>query len=212
MNAGPNAGVISRDISERELAEKRRQRLSAIIGQLRQAIRILELPMAEPMASSTAAVQPTPPTAPHSEKTIFLVHGRDDATKYAVRSFIEQHVVDHKVTILHEQANEGHTIIEKFEKHAAAAFAVVLLTPDDVGGLAGEPLEKQRARARQNVIFELGYFIARLGRARVCALCTEGVEAPSDFAGVVYVPLDAHDGWHLKLLRELKSAGFAVRL
>jgi hypothetical protein len=81
---------------------------------------------------------------------------------------------------LHEQASTGATIVEKLEAYANVAFAVVLLTPDDVGGIVGGP---QNARARQNVVLELGYFLGRLGRKRTCALVVEGIEIPSDFSG-----------------------------
>ena len=65
-------------------------------------------------------------------------------------------------------------------------------------------------RARQNVIFELGYFIARLGRKRVAALKQDSVEVPSDFSGVVYLPYDSNKAWKQALAKELKAAGFEI--
>jgi predicted nucleotide-binding protein len=97
--------------------------------------------------------------------------------KESVARFLEK--LDLRPIILHEQPNKGRTVIEKFEAHSDVGFAVVLLTPDDVGGLASSP-DKLSRRARQNVILELGYFIGKLGRAKVCALYKEGVEIPSD--------------------------------
>ena len=110
--------------------------------------------------------------------------------------------------ILAEQASRGRTIIEKFEAHQVS-FAVALLTPDDAGSLAIERTDS-RPRARQNVIFELGFFIGRLGRERVRALTKGEVEIPSDYSGVEYIPLDVGGGWKLHLVRELKAAGFDV--
>jgi predicted nucleotide-binding protein len=81
------------------------------------------------------------------------------------------------------------------------------LTPDDVGGKGPDDLAP---RARQNVILELGYFIGRLGRDRVCALKSGELEVPSDFAGVVYQSLDSGGGWKLPLARELKAAGYSI--
>ena len=49
-------------------------------------------------------------------------------------------------------------------------------------------------RPRQNVIFEMGFFIGHLGVERVCALVPPGVEYPSDYDGVVYVPYDEAEG------------------
>ena len=110
---------------------------------------------------------------------------------------------------MHEQANLGRTIIEKFESHAHVGFAVALLTPDDVGSLKNEK-PNLKSRARQNVIFEFGYFIGKLGRERVCALVKSDVEKPSDYDGVLYIPLDDFGGWEKKLIKELKSAGYDV--
>jgi predicted nucleotide-binding protein len=107
--------------------------------------------------------------------------------------------------ILREQPDQGRTIIEKFEAYAGeVGFAVVLLTPDDLGGTAGEM--PQSSRARQNVIFELGYFVGRLGRGRACLLCKGDVEIPSDLYGVIYTDLDPAEGWKLKLMKEIKAA------
>ena len=111
--------------------------------------------------------------------------------------------------ILHEQPNKGRTIIDKFEEYADVRFAVVLLTPDDVGAVKDREADLL-PRARQNVVFEFGYFIGRLGRERVCALAKGDIETPSDSDGILYVPLDDNDGWKMRLLRELKAAGFDV--
>ena len=139
---------------------------------------------------------------------VFLVHGHDERALHDVARFLEHLALD--PVILREQPNQGRTIIEKFEDYSDVGFAVVLLTPDDRGGPTGDPFESQRARARQNVILELGYFLGRLGRARVCALYVQDVEIPSDYAGVLYVHLDDDGSWRLTLAKELRAAGFAV--
>ena len=138
---------------------------------------------------------------------IFIIHGRDNETKETLARFLEH--LNLKPIILHEQSNRGRTIIEKFEQHAQVGFAVALLTPDDVGALQ-EGTRNLKPRARQNVIFEFGYFIGRLGRNRVCALTKGSVEIPSDYDGVVYIPLDDTGGWRMELVKELKGAGIAV--
>jgi predicted nucleotide-binding protein len=137
---------------------------------------------------------------------VFVVHGHDIGAREGVARFLES--IDLEPIILLEQPNSGQTIIEKFEAHAAtASFAVILLTPDDLGGVAGSgPAE----RARQNVIYELGYFTGKLGRGRACLLRKGSVDMPSDLAGVIYTDLDAADGWKLKLVKELKAAGFNI--
>ncbi len=149
---------------------------------------------------------------PRDERTatnrVFVVHGRDEGTKHTVARFLERKGL--KPVILNEQPDEGLTIIEKFEKYAQnVGFAVILLTPDDVGGLQGDE-ENLRPRARQNVILELGYFIHSLGRDRVCALVKGNVERPSDIHGVIYIPLDEHEGWQKQLVKNLEAAGLDV--
>ncbi len=142
---------------------------------------------------------------PEISDTIFIVHGHDDEAKISVARFIEKLGLD--AVILHEQPNAGQTIIEKFERHATASgYAVVILTPDDIGASKDSP-DDVKARARQNVILELGYFCGALGRSRVSVLVKEGVEIPSDYLGVVYTSMDSSGGWQIQLVKELKSAG-----
>ena len=106
-------------------------------------------------------------------------------------------------------ASGGGTIIEKLERCSDVDFAVVLLTPDDVGAVATSK-EQLNSRARQNVILELGYFIGKIGRTHVCVLLKGDIELPSDMLGVVYVSMNDVDGWHLRLGKELRSAGFEI--
>jgi predicted nucleotide-binding protein len=140
---------------------------------------------------------------------IFIVHGSNNAAKETVARFLER--LGLGVTILHEQPDQGRTIIEKFEANASVGYAVVLLTADDVGAPRTSPNDLQ-ARARQNVLLELGYFLGTLGRTHVCALREEGVEVPSDLAGVLYVPFDAAGAWKLRLATEIKASGINVDL
>ena len=113
--------------------------------------------------------------------------------------------------MLSEKPNEGRTIIEKFRHHSDVSYAIVLLTPDDVALKSTADPGAAKSQARRNVILaELGYFIGRLTRARVCALYKEGVELPSDLPGVLYVPMDAGDGWMLKVAKEMRAAGLDV--
>lgn len=149
---------------------------------------------------------------PDSNKTqpnnkVFIVHGRDNAAREEVARFVEKFGL--KAVILNEQANLGKTLIEKIEEYTDVGFAVVLYTPCDQGGLNKEKLNLQ-PRARQNVVFEHGYLLARLGRKRVCALRKKDVEVPSDMNGIVYVEYQDNGDWKLKLAQEMKKADLAV--
>lgn len=141
-----------------------------------------------------------------NKNSVFIVHGRDEHAKTEVARFVEK--LGFKAIILHEQASAGKTIIEKIEAHTNVGFAIVLYTPCDIGGISGENISNPRAR--QNVVFEHGYLISKLGRSNVCALVKGDVEIPNDISGVVYVPLDSNAAWHMALAKELRSAGYAV--
>jgi len=145
-------------------------------------------------------------TAPVDLSKVFVVHGHDEGMREAVARFLQ--AIGCEPIILHEQANQGRTVIEKVEAHGGVAFAVVLLTPDDLG--KAKDAANLNPRARQNVLLELGYFIGRLGRSNVCALRRGELEIPSDFGGVVYEPFEASGGWKQALGRELEAAGFKI--
>lgn len=142
-------------------------------------------------------------------KEVFVVHGHDNEAKEAVARFLEK--LGLRAIILHEQPNLNRTIIEKLEGNANVSFAVVILTPDDLGFPMGRS-DLTKTRARQNVIFELGFFIGRLTRAKVCALYRGDVELPSDYSGVVYLPLDDAGAWKMDLAREIRASGLEVDL
>lgn len=137
---------------------------------------------------------------------IFIVHGHNEELKEKVARTIEKLKLN--PVILHEQSNEGQTVIEKFEKHSNVNFAVILLTYDDFGNVKSE--SNRNKRARQNVILELGYFIAKIGRENVMPLYEKEVELPSDISGVLYTLIDETENWKFRLVKELKSAGFNV--
>lgn len=135
---------------------------------------------------------------------VFIVHGRDNATKTEVARFLEQ--LSLKAVILHEQVSQGKTIIEKIEEYTDVGYGIILYTPCDKGCLADD--SDMKPRARQNVVFEHGYLIGKLGRDKVCALMKGDVEYPNDISGVLYVKYQ--DDWKLQLAKEMKKAGLPV--
>lgn len=135
---------------------------------------------------------------------IFVVHGHDEASKQAVARLLEK--LGLSPVILHEESDKGQTIIEKLHRNSDVGYAVVLLTPDDDFG--------PKKRARQNVIFELGFFIGVLGRERVSALVKspQEIEVLSDYQGVLYTAFDDAGAWQLKLAKELRAVGYNIDL
>lgn len=134
---------------------------------------------------------------------VFVVHGHDGALKHEVARVLEKQGID--AIILSEQSNLGATIIEKFEKNSNVKAAICLFTPDDI--CKSVESEETKGRARQNVVFETGYFIGKLGRERVVLLANDSVEMPSDLSGIVY---SNNSSWNLELLKELKDMGFDI--
>lgn len=140
---------------------------------------------------------------------VFLAHGHNDLIREMTARAIEK--VGLTAIILNEQVNRSDTIIEKLERYDNVHFAVVLMTADDVGGKKS-PTPALQDRARQNVILELGYFMGKIGRKRVCVLYEKSVELPSDYYGVVYIEIDDRGAWRYALGKELKEAGLQVDL
>lgn len=139
-------------------------------------------------------------------KKVFIVHGHDDSVKISVARFLER--LDLEPIILHEQASGGATIIEKLEEHINVGYGIVLYTPCDLGKAKND--EILQMRARQNVVFEHGLLIGRLGRDKVCALVKDEIEKPNDISGVVYINYDSGNSWHMDLFKELKKAGYEL--
>lgn len=141
---------------------------------------------------------------------VFIVHGHNEEMKHSTARFLDK--IKWDPIILHEQANQGKTIIEKFTSHSDVAFAVVLLSADDIGTTKVGDFKKAKFRARQNVIFELGFFLGKLGRERVFVLhqVIENFEFPSDYQGVIYIPFDSNGHWRFDIIKEMKAIGYEV--
>jgi predicted nucleotide-binding protein len=143
-----------------------------------------------------------------SPQEVFLVHGHDHGALHRVARLVEK--LGLRAVILHEQPNQGRTLLEKFEAHRSVTFVVAILTGDDL--VKSKSTSDHLFQPRPNVVFELGYFFGFLGRSRVAALYDPGVTLPSDIAGLVYIPMDSTGTWMLGLAREFRAAGLRVDL
>jgi predicted nucleotide-binding protein len=201
-NIGSLDGFIDSD-NEPQWETNRANRIDERLKLVEGLIELLET-----KANITASSVGKAPVEQDFGHQVFLVHGHDEAILHLTARFLE--TLDLEVIVLREQPNQGRTIIEKFIDYSNVGFAVVLLTGDDRGGVTSAGFDQQQLRARQNVILELGYFLGKLGRKRVCALHQPGIEIPSDYSGVLFVAIDDGGGWKLALAREMKSVGYAI--
>ena len=145
-----------------------------------------------------------------SDVRIFVVYGHDEIARTQLEALLRRW--DLEPIILDQQASAGQTIIEKLEEYTAnVGYAIVLATPDDEGKAKSETATK--SRVRQNVVLELGMFLAKLGRERVAILLKEATdfERPSDIQGLIYIPFQNKvDEVSLNLIRELSRQGYTI--
>lgn len=143
---------------------------------------------------------------PKRSDRVFVVHGHDNQAVDQVEILVRRFGLT--PIILRDEPSKGRTVIEKFEAHADVGFAIVLLTPDDLGGL---DLDHLASRARQNVVWEWGYLVARLSRSNVICLYKKGVEMPSDLHGLVTIHIDGDVREKAdEIKREMNAAGYQI--
>ncbi len=196
-------GSPTKEEAERVAVEKCREGLQSAKAILEVYLEELsEEERSEPQSQSTA----------ENDKTkIFIVHGHNGEMKHLVARIIEKQGIE--AIILSEQSNGGRTIIEKIEEYSDVGCAVCLFTADDIGRVKMDSADKKEDspeeifRARQNVVFETGYFIGKLGRDNVIILSEKGIEIPNDLSGVVYTDTSKCE---LDLIKELKAIGYKV--
>jgi predicted nucleotide-binding protein len=203
-------------MSPPSLREKIADLYENIDDKIRRIDSIIERLELIPVSSThaTLAAQREDAEAQPRSKKVFVVHGRDEVAKTNLEIFLRE--IGLEPVVLHRQADEGLTIIEKFEKHSDVGYAFILLTPDEVAYLVseeGKPDAERRKefRARPNVIFEFGYFVGKLGRSCVCCLYTGDVALPSDVSGMIYKKY--HKGIEevaYSITKDLRAAGYSI--
>ena len=158
-----------------------------------------------PPPPPTLAIEQTVEVEVDTSK-VFIVHGHDDIAKLEMADFVKG--LGLEAIILHMQASGGRTIIEKIDDYSNVGFGIVLYTECDIG--AKRNTLEYKWRARQNVIFEHGYLIGKLGRSRVTAVVKGNVETPNDISGVVYIAMNQNTDWKEELKLEMRNVGYEV--
>ncbi len=179
---------------------------SYFIGALKSAIDLIDFDPEESEEQEIKEIKKT--------NKVFVVHGHDEKLKHEVEIFLKE--IGLEPIILHRQPDKGQTIIEKIENNSDVGYAIILLTPDDIGyptteESKNESEREKNFRARQNVIFEFGYFVGKLGRSRVCCLYKETVELPTDVSGVIYKKVKTKvEEVAFSIIKDLKAVGYSV--
>lgn len=142
-----------------------------------------------------------------NSRKVFVVHGHNEQLREKAARLIENLGMEPIVIV--DEPGSTKTVIEKIEGNSDVGFTIVLMTGDDIGYKKGED-DNKKERARQNVVFELGYFIGKLGRGRVACLYDKNIELFSDIYGFYPIEIDSGEAWRFKLAEELKKAGFSI--
>jgi predicted nucleotide-binding protein len=210
-------GVAAVSMREPSLREKLAEIYKDVDSKIHRIDSIIDRLELIPLSAGVQGVIPLQPQAPNSQprtNKVFVVHGRDELAKTSLEVFL--HEIGLEPIVLHRQADEGMTIIEKFEKHSDVGYAFILLTPDEVAYLVTEDSKadserNKEFRARPNVIFEFGYFVGKLGRSRVCCLYTGKVTLPSDVSGMIYKRYDKTiEEAAYSIIKDLKASGYSI--
>ncbi|MGZ5126762.1 MAG: TIR domain-containing protein [Burkholderiales bacterium] len=210
-------GVMAIAMGERSLGEKIAEIYKDVDNKIHRIDSIIDRLELIPLSvdvHNTGLTPPQPSASQPRTKKVFVVHGRDEVAKTNLEVFLHEIGLD--PVVLHRQADEGMTIIEKFEKYSDVGYAFILLTPDEVAYLASEDSKPdsertKEFRARPNVIFEFGYFVGKLGRSRVCCLYTGNVSLPSDVSGMIYKRYEKSiEEVAYSVIKDLKASGYAI--
>ena len=203
---------------ERSLGQKIAERYQDIEDKVHRLDSISDRLEIIPLATSVMAESSQSPSrhqgTANLSKKVFIVHGRDEVAKTSLEVFVRE--IGLEPIVLHRQADEGMTIIEKFERHSDVGYAFILLTPDEIAYFSVEDSKpdnerRKELRARPNVIFEFGYFVGKLGRSKVCCLYTGGVCLPSDVSGMIYKSYNSSiEEVGYSIQKDLKAAGYKL--
>lgn len=208
-------GVIAmRELSLGEKIADLYKNIDQKIHRIDSIIERLELIPLTKTAAAAAPQESESVRSPAKTKKVFVVHGHDEIAKTNLEVFL--HEIGLEPVVLHRQADEGLTVIEKFEKHSDVGYAFILLTPDEISYVKADESKddnkrQKEYRARPNVIFEFGYFVGKLGRSRVCCLYTGDVSLPSDISGMIYKKFtNSIEEVAYSIIKDLKVSGYAI--
>ena len=151
-------------------------------------------PMACPVSQTSRAP---------STKDVFVIHGHDELNTRRLSQLLQGHFGLNPIAML-AKPGMSRPLTEKFEDEAqTCSFAFALFTPDDEVVKS----DGDYNQARPNVIYEVGWFIGRLGRERVTLILKTGTKIHSDLDGVSRIHFTENiEDRFLEIQKELKAA------
>ena len=141
---------------------------------------------------------------------IFIVYGHNKNMRINVTKYIRRLGI-RPIDLMESSPSGIRTIFDSLNYCAnTIECAIILLSADDT--VVDDSHEFTSYRARQNVIFEMGFFAGVLGRDRVIVMYEpkEKFEFPSDIAGVYYTQYKDDNRWKQELRSHLKKIGFQL--
>jgi len=158
--------------------------------------------------ATTSAQQAT--SASDARRRVFVVCGTDSEMKQTITNALTKLKI--VPVVMCEEPSQGKKIVERFADYEDIGFAVILLSPDDSVYIKDESPIKRKLRPRQDVVFELGFLLGKLGKSNVLVFFREcaNFEIPTDFEGIKVTAFDDRESWKLALLRELTNCGYSV--
>ena len=164
-------------------------------------------PQILPPIPSPSPVNSLPPT----KSRVFIVHGHNLGILAEVEAFVLK--ANKRPIVLKDQSRPGKNLLDELIQHSKGVqFAIVILSADDVARAEGEPQDQLRYRGRQNAVFEFGFLVRQLGKSKVFVLHEQGVEMPSDYGGVIYIPYDTTGAWKGLLAKAIGATGIPINI
>lgn len=163
-----------------------------------------------PAQKTEESSSPGVASATSIRRRIFVISGSDEEMKQVTSVALTK--LGLAPVIMREQPRQGRRIVEHFEDYSDVGFAVILLSPDDYVFSKDDSPSKRTLKPKQDLIFTFGFILGKLDKSKVLVFYkeSENFEVPTDYDGIQFTAFDDRDSWKLALIRELKTAGYAI--
>ena len=162
-------------------------------------------------STSLESSQPPETPLPPVKNKLFVIHGLDEKMNAPMIEFLIS--LGLEPILMRDKENSAKPIAVKFTQYNDIDFALAILSGDDFVYRKenGKP-QSSHLKADQGVVFELGFWLGKLGRDRVIAFYYDqkNFRCPTEFFDLRYVPFDKNGGWHWELVERLNQCNFKI--